>query len=206
MAVPTLISDLSTTIGSNAPAGNTNVFPDIDDHIRALAGMLCSVATASATNGYTTPYLKLTGGTVSGALTYSSTLTGGTSVVNLGSGQFYKSATGDIGIGTATPTTKLDIVGNYLYIHNGATEGYIGYGTLLTGASAGSLAVRSDGGALAFGVGSVAMFLLDSNGNMTIKNSGGAPATPTGGGVLYVDSGALKYKGSSGTVTTIAAA
>lgn len=33
-----------------------------------------------------------------------------------------------------------------------------------------------------------------------------APATPTGGGVLYVESGALKYKGSSGTVTTIASA
>lgn len=30
------------------------------------------------------------------------------------------------------------------------------------------------------------------------------PATPTGGGVLYVQSGALKYKGSSGTVTTLA--
>lgn len=30
--------------------------------------------------------------------------------------------------------------------------------------------------------------------------------TPSGGGVFYVDSGALKYKGSSGTVTTIAPA
>lgn len=30
------------------------------------------------------------------------------------------------------------------------------------------------------------------------------PATPVDGGVLYVQSGALKYKGSSGTVTTIA--
>lgn len=30
------------------------------------------------------------------------------------------------------------------------------------------------------------------------------PATPTGGGLLYVESGALKYKGTSGTVTTIA--
>ena len=36
---------------------------------------------------------------------------------------------------------------------------------------------------------------------------GTAPSgTPTGGGVLYVESGALKYKGSSGTVTTIAVA
>lgn len=33
-----------------------------------------------------------------------------------------------------------------------------------------------------------------------------APATPTGGGVLYVESGALKYIGSSGTITTLAAA
>lgn len=32
------------------------------------------------------------------------------------------------------------------------------------------------------------------------------PATPTGGGVLYVQAGALKYKGSSGTVTTLGAA
>lgn len=33
-----------------------------------------------------------------------------------------------------------------------------------------------------------------------------APATPTGGGVMYVEAGALKYKGSSGTVTIIAPA
>lgn len=33
-----------------------------------------------------------------------------------------------------------------------------------------------------------------------------APSTPTGGGVIYVEAGALKYKGSSGTVTTLAAA
>lgn len=30
------------------------------------------------------------------------------------------------------------------------------------------------------------------------------PNTPSGGGVIYVEAGALKYKGSSGTVTTIA--
>jgi len=36
----------------------------------------------------------------------------------------------------------------------------------------------------------------------------GEPATPSSGGILYVDSadGALKFKGSSGTVTTIAPA
>lgn len=40
-----------------------------------------------------------------------------------------------------------------------------------------------------------------------IKNATTNPSTnPTGGGILYADSGALKWRGSSGTVTTIAAA
>jgi hypothetical protein len=32
------------------------------------------------------------------------------------------------------------------------------------------------------------------------------PANPAGGGILYVEDGALKYRGSNGTVTVIAAA
>ena len=40
-----------------------------------------------------------------------------------------------------------------------------------------------------------------------IGNAGTVPASnPTGGGILYVESGALKYRGSSGTVTTLGAA
>lgn len=39
-----------------------------------------------------------------------------------------------------------------------------------------------------------------------IANTGSVPGTPSSGGVLYVESGALKYKGSSGTVTTLGAA
>ncbi len=39
-----------------------------------------------------------------------------------------------------------------------------------------------------------------------LANATAPTANPTGGGVLYVEGGALKYRGSSGTVTTIAAA
>lgn len=39
-----------------------------------------------------------------------------------------------------------------------------------------------------------------------IANGTAPSGTPTGGGVLYVESGALKYKGSSGTVTTLGVA
>ena len=40
---------------------------------------------------------------------------------------------------------------------------------------------------------------------LAIANATAVPTgNPTGGGVLYVEAGALKYRGSSGTVTTIA--
>jgi hypothetical protein len=40
-----------------------------------------------------------------------------------------------------------------------------------------------------------------------VANASVTPSTnPSGGGVLYVESGALKYRGSSGTVTTLAVA
>jgi hypothetical protein len=42
-------------------------------------------------------------------------------------------------------------------------------------------------------------------GIIAIANNTAVPSSnPTGGGYLYVDKGALKYRGSSGTVTTIA--
>ena len=48
-----------------------------------------------------------------GALAYTGTLTGGTGVVNLGSGQVYKDASGNVGIGTSSPSSlaKLSVMG-----------------------------------------------------------------------------------------------
>lgn len=54
-------------------------------------------------------------------------------------------------------------------------------------------------------VGTIANPTTNMDKGIVLSNTaGGAPDTPTGGGFLYVDAGALKYKGSSGTVTTIA--
>jgi hypothetical protein len=40
---------------------------------------------------------------------YTGTLTGGTGVVNLGSGQFFKDASGNVGIGTSSPASRLHL-------------------------------------------------------------------------------------------------
>ena len=46
------------------------------------------------------------------SLSYSTTLTGGTGVITIGTNQFYKDASGNIGIGTITPGEKVDVLGN----------------------------------------------------------------------------------------------
>jgi hypothetical protein len=50
--------------------------------------------------------------TFSDAISYGTTLTGGTGIINLGSGQFYKDATGNVGIGTTSPSSKLTVGAN----------------------------------------------------------------------------------------------
>ena len=48
---------------------------------------------------------------------------------------------------------------------------------------------------------------ITEHGTFFVANATTVPTTnPVGGGILYVEAGALKYRGSSGTVTTIAPA
>jgi hypothetical protein len=43
---------------------------------------------------------------------YSGTLTGNTGIINIGSGQVYKDSSGNVGIGTSSPTGRLDVLGS----------------------------------------------------------------------------------------------
>ena len=57
------------------------------------------------------------------------------------------------------------------------------------------------------GIGGTGSFGSGTGPMVFLANDTTDPTTnPTGGGILYVSAGALKYRGSSGTVTTIAAA
>jgi hypothetical protein len=92
---------------------------------------------------------------------------------------------------------------------------------LVTCTDTGTMTIQSDGASslLAFRTNGNERMRIASNGNVGIGTStfgtsavtvigianGTAPTTsPAGMGQLYVEAGALKYRGSSGTVTTIA--
>lgn len=85
-----------------------------------------------------------------------------------------------------------------------------------SGVAAGSPITWTTAGAIASATGnlnwnkSIAINTTSMGGGVGVfamANAGTAPTTnPTAGGVLYIEAGALKYRGSSGTVTTIALA
>ena len=65
----------------------------------ATASLLSANNTWTGTNSFTN------------ALSYTTTLTGGTGIIAIGTNQIYKDATGKVGFGTATPLAKVAVVG-----------------------------------------------------------------------------------------------
>ena len=108
-----------TTILSSSNAGSTvnftsgvqNVFvtyPSERSVNLSSSALTSGRVTYATTDGLLTDSANLTfdGSTLTTLNSaYTGTLTGGTGIVNLGSGQFYKDASGNVGIGTSSPTT-----------------------------------------------------------------------------------------------------
>jgi hypothetical protein len=126
-------------------------------------------------------------------------------------------SSGNLGIGTTSPATKLHLsdatnptirlqdttyTGRYIdiaYSQNGVGEPDLVISRAVGGSPSTLATLDYNGnlglGGTSFGSGVKVLFLA----NATAPSS-----NPTGGGILYVESGALKFRGSSGTVTTIA--
>jgi hypothetical protein len=97
---------------------------------------------------------------------YTGTLTGGTGIVNIGSGQIYKDASGNVGIGTSSPNRSLVV--------NGAikTQGWGGVnnGNLLFGADE-RVSIFGGGDTLVSFTAGTERMRIDANGNVGIGTS-----------------------------------
>jgi len=109
-------------------------------------------------------------------LSYTGTFTGGTGVVNLGSGQFYKDASGNIGIGTASPNDKLHVSSGAIRISNTSnallelfTNAGSRFGYLFGTSSSFQLAAESTASSvLSFSTAGAERMRIDSSGNVIV--------------------------------------
>lgn len=168
-------------------------------------------------------------GTATGSVTtprpFSVTSTSATAFTVAGGGY----VTGNFGVGTTTPnilgwskavtidTTGVSGVGYEMAV-SGVIKSFFGFnGTNLVMAAAASgsgfeIRVNGNGSPSVFisaagnvGLGTTS-FGTAAVGVIAISNGTAPTSSPAGMGQLYVESGALKYRGSSGTITTIGAA
>jgi hypothetical protein len=109
------------------------------------------------------------------------------------------------------PLSSGDTIGNVGFFGSDNTIGTSVEGARIEAIVNGSVSINNVPTDLVFrtGVSSIPLerIRILSTGNIYISNSTTVPiSNPSNGGFLYVEAGALKYRGSSGTVTTIAPA
>jgi hypothetical protein len=185
------IAQATSTFTHRWYAGITSIMTLFGDGALTITGAITGAATQNVFNTVSTT-LNFAGAATTLAIGNTATAAQTVNMFTASTGaSTYNFATG----ATANATTKTINIG---------TAGVSGSTTVVNIGSAVSGAVNTlqlngrvglGGSSFGGGVGSL----------MFIANAGTVPSTnPAGGGILYTEAGALKYRGSSGTVTTIA--
>lgn len=191
-AIP--LSQLDTNFATAITLGNTAVY--LGNTTTSLGNVTLTNVTISSgnVNGTVGATTASTGAFTS--VDYTTTLTGGTGIVNLGSGQFYKDASGNVGIGTNSPDAKLHVItsteGQSVIFQNNNTNinannafGYlIKEGVTTVGKfrsvrdGSGKLELlNAIAGPLAFGTNDTERARISSDGTFRVKGAGTAGST-----------------------------
>jgi hypothetical protein len=145
------IAGLTPADNSFIVGNGTNFVAESGATARTSLGLGTAATTASTDYATAAQGTKADNALTAANPSYTGTLTGGTGVVNLGSGQFYKDSSGNLGIGTASPLGRLDVNGT-------STVAFV----RTTDTTSPTLALFVNGGSN--GVGTVS---VDNGGNMT---------------------------------------
>ena len=107
---------------------------------------------------------------------YTGTFTGGTGVVNLGSGQFYKDASGNVGIGTSSPTSGYGL----LQFAGGAS------GSIISTTDAGLNIAQYNGEAYL-----ISSATLNTGGSWTARATASSAVSPRAGFIAFTTNSGL---------------
>jgi len=209
MAVPSTFADLSTTPGTNSGLiSDSTAVNQIDNHCQSIYALIASIY-ANSGNGWASPYLPAANPS------YTGTLTGGTGVVNLGSGQFYKDASGNVGIGTASPQAQLHLNSSagggdvpQMMFSNASTGTTTGDGAFVGLTNTNELSIwNRESNSVRFATANTERMRIDSSGNQ-INTPSNTPPTLTVNGQMNLTPTSntnmrISYRGSDG-VTRVA--